>query len=488
MTAVAARSCFAAAAAGDGSGPATMMLPPSWVWPDTNLRVLHLRDSWQSSVCCQPSLAARARGQSHGVMRRAAQLGPRLPRRVGHAFGTAPCTRRSLATAAGSSTSALRRGAATAGAAAAAAVAIFALRERWWESDGSWEENTPVPRARLEQRYKLIKRIGQGGFGDVWLAKSSATGQEVAIKLMSLEQLPRGMIEQEVDAMRRCGRHRHVVELLEVVWVQPDAANPHGEVALVMELAGGGGLFERLVAEGAYTEKLASIILRQVALAIYHLHSRGIVHRDIKPENVVFDNDAADSSVKIIDFGTAIALEEEGGKVTGGGRIGTWSYWAPEQLAQQPYDFAVDMWSLGVLMYILLVGFHPFDPDGEAGEQQILANMKTGRVSYDMPEWQGVSPQAKQLVQSLLQPAPGERCTAAELVSHPWVLGEDVPSKPLPATQERLRAFIKARHAFYGSLLMGLLAHNLTKSAGADAIGAQGEIKVRDQTHILPYV
>lgn len=185
--------------------------------------------------------------------------------------------------------------------------------------------------------------------------------------------------------------------------------------------------------------------------------------------------------------------------MTGGGRIGTWSYWAPEQLAQQPYDFAVDMWSVGVLMYILLVGFHPFDPDGEAEEQQILANMKAGYVSFDMPEWQGVSPQerplispprasfltysmpsprllgpfsalqcssamvlvhrcacplqpdscaravvqAKQLVQSLLKPLPNERCTAAELVSHPWVLGEDVPSKPLPATQERLRAFIK---------------------------------------------
>ena len=115
---------------------------------------------------------------------------------------------------------------------------------------------------------------------------------------------------------------------------------------------------------------------RQVALAVYHLHSVGIVHRDIKPENVVFENDSAESPVKVeirrdgaeivctirrdraqvIDFGTAVAMDDADQKVRAGGRIGTWSYWAPEQLAQQPYDFAVDMWSLGVLLYILLVG------------------------------------------------------------------------------------------------------------------------------------
>lgn len=117
-------------------------------------------------------------------MRRAVQLAPRLSRRVGQIFEAAPGLRRSLATAAhGSSSNAMRLAAAAAGVASVAA-ATFALRDRLWDGDGSWEENTPVSRARLEQRYKLIKRLGQGGFGDVWLAKSTATGQEVAIKLM----------------------------------------------------------------------------------------------------------------------------------------------------------------------------------------------------------------------------------------------------------------------------------------------------------------
>ena len=88
--------------------------------------------------------------------------------------------------------------------------------------------------------------------------------------------------------------------------------------------------------------------------------------------------------MKLIDFGTALALDDPSTKVQGGGRIGTWSYWAPEQLSKQPYDFAVDMWSLGVLMYILLVGFHPFDPNGDGTEQQILRNMKLGIVPFEM--------------------------------------------------------------------------------------------------------
>ena len=103
------------------------------------------------------------------------------------------------------------------------------------------------------------------------------------------------------------------------MWIAPDDENPFGEAALVMELAAGGGLFERLVDEGAYSEEYAAKILRQIAIALYHLHSRGIVHRDIKPENVVFESEQkGDTHVKLIDFGTAVALEERGEKISSG--------------------------------------------------------------------------------------------------------------------------------------------------------------------------
>jgi serine/threonine protein kinase len=176
----------------------------------------------------------------------------------------------------------------------------------------SYVEESAMTRLQLEMRYKMEKRIGQGGFGDVWLARDTRTGRRVAVKILALDRLPRRMVEQEVEAMRRCGSHPHVIELLAVVWVHPYGPHKNGEAVLVMELAGGGGLFERLVSEGAYTEQLASKIMRQIALAVYHLHSRGILHRDLKPENVVFDSDVADATVKLIDFGTAVALEGQG--------------------------------------------------------------------------------------------------------------------------------------------------------------------------------
>mgnify|MGYP002631291503 CR=1 FL=1 len=389
-------------------------------------------------------------------------------------------------------------------------------------SSTSWiEDEVDVPRALCAEKYELTSKLGKGGFGEVWVGIEKATGRLVAVKVLSLKMQPRNMIEQEVHAMRRCGRHPHVVELRDVLWVQPDGENAHGEAWLVMDLAAGGGLFERLVEEGAYSERQAAAVLQQVAMAVYHLHSRGIIHRDIKPENVVFAEKGEGAAVKLIDFGTAVVLEEKGATVTAGGRIGTWSYWAPEQLAQAraslrqnptarragvqrfaplrflpprrvdvvplphslgctvllpphtlrcilppfppsalcllasvppllpslppsllppsspvppthpfprfhppclssppppltflpslllappcslllrapsfsaypcvflhqaPYDFAVDMWSLGVLMYILLVGYHPFDSNGDASEKEILSNMKAGKVEFD---------------------------------------------------------------------------------------------------------
>ena len=254
-------------------------------------------------------------------------------------------------------------------------------------------EDVDVPRSTLTARYVFKKCLGKGGFGDVWLAVELATGKRVAVKKMSLENQSRAMVEQEVSALRRCGIHPNVGTLLEVLWVKPDAENRSTEAYLVLELATGGGMFERLVSEGAYTEKLASAMMQQVARAIYHLHSRGIIHRDIKPENIVFETAEPGSGVQVIDFGTAVILEEENAKVVAGGRIGTWSYWAPEMLNRVPYDHAVDMWSLGVLMYILLVGFHPFDPSGTATEEQMLTNMKARCMVHGMVHgaWHGAS-------------------------------------------------------------------------------------------------
>ena len=280
-------------------------------------------------------------------------------------------------------------------------------------STSDWaSEDIEVPRSTLEARYAFKKKLGKGGFGDVWLAVDVRTGRNVAVKVLSLEMQPRSMVEQEVSAMRRCGRHPNVVQLLEVVWVKPDEHNAFGEAYLVMELAAGGGLFERLVSEGG-VHGAASAIMQQAARAVYHLHSRGILHRDIKPENVVVAllhappapaarswkgcmrrarasheprasprltvralccavaTSDADSSVQLIDFYTAVVLEDEHAKVRTrrivrprAARLLSFAHppathptphrcaraaesargrtWAPEML-QQPHNHAVDM-------------------------------------------------------------------------------------------------------------------------------------------------
>jgi CRP-like cAMP-binding protein len=180
--------------------------------------------------------------------------------------------------------------------------------------------------------------------------------------------------------------------------------------------------------------------------------------------------------VKLIDFGAAVALEE-GEQVVSGGRVGTWTYWAPEQADKdRPYDSAVDMWSLGVLLYIMLTGRHPFERAGIDSEE-VLERILNAEYSLAGPEWRGVSPRAAELVAQLMHPDPKQRLSAVELLNHSWVRGEGVPDKPLPDTLERLRAFKKASAAIHGSLLLAALLHQerLRESAAEAAAAAAAE-------------
>jgi len=334
-------------------------------------------------------------------------------------------------------------------------------------------------------RYELRRLLGKGSFGEVWMATDAATGATVAVKKIRYDPKSARLVQAEVDAMHACGQHRHVVELLDVYEVaagkSPRGGREPRHWAIVMELCEGGGLFEHLVQQGAYSERVAALLMQQFARALYHLHSKGVVHRDIKPENLVLK---ADDFLKLIDFGTAVVLQE-GEQVASGGRCGTTGYWAPEQLEQRPYGTAVDLWAAGVVLFILLSGYHPFDPDGEATADEVRAAMLAGRYDFDAPEWRNVSRQAKGLVRSLLELDPDKRCTAADLVNHPWIRGERVSDKPLPATHERLRAYTKARHAFHGSILLGILMHQV-RGAQAQADSSGGGLAISGARAVHP--
>ena len=163
-------------------------------------------------------------------------------------------------------------------------------------------------RAEVEALYDFKSCLASGGTGSVWRAVDRRTGEAVAIKVIDKKKLNPSLFNMEVFAMQRCSGHPHIVQLLAAFDVPPSADQPNGEWHVVMELAEGGELFERLLRHGAYTELVASEVTRQIASAVYHMHSCGVVHRDLKPENLVLMTESDAPHVKLIDFGTAIVL------------------------------------------------------------------------------------------------------------------------------------------------------------------------------------
>ena len=194
------------------------------------------------------------------------------------------------------------------------------------------------------------------------------------------------------------------------------------------ELMSGGELFDRVVEKEFYTENEARVCIMQLVSALGYCHDRGVSHRDLKPENLLY-SDATDSAVlKVADFGLAKLVKENEMMQTS---CGTPGYVAPEVLLGKSYNSAVDMWSTGVILYILLCGFPPFYDDNNAA---LFAAIKAGRYDFPSPYWDNVSEDAKNTVRSLLVVNPRERATARALLANPWVAEE------LPVHETNLKA------------------------------------------------
>lgn len=204
-----------------------------------------------------------------------------------------------------------------------------------------------------------------------------------------------------------------------ISWLQSKSANAvflaspmsHSHV---IRLCNGGELFERIASEQYFSERDAANVIKQVLSAINYCHSRNIVHRDLKPENILLDKDGDTPKVTIIDFGTS-GVFEDNKKMSQ--KFGTPYYIAPEVL-KKSYDQKCDLWSCGVILYILLVGYPPFN--GQSDEQIIQAVL-SGRYTLMEPEWEEVSDEAKDLVIKLLEYNPAKRITALEALNHSWI-------------------------------------------------------------------
>lgn len=306
------------------------------------------------------------------------------------------------------------------------------------------------------QFYSLDKKeLGHGHYGVVRVGIHRESGKRVAIKTIPKAKVSRPeTLRREIEILKTVD-HPNIIKLYEVY---EDSRNLH----LVTELCTGGELFDRIIAKGHYTEADAAVLITKLANAIKHCHDLGICHRDLKPENFLFETPDDDAELKVIDFG--LSRVDDG--ATGGvmtTRVGTPYYIAPEVLGRH-YDRSCDMWSLGVITYILLSGYPPFYGDSDP---EIFASVRSGRYSFDTPEWIGVTDDAKDLINRLLRLDPKARLTAEQTLQHKWLSGS------APAAKRPINTNIM-------SSLRRFNGHNKLKKAALGVIADQlteGEIR-----------
>eukprot|EP01107_Rhizomastix_libera_P014278 TRINITY_DN4403_c0_g1_i1.p1 TRINITY_DN4403_c0_g1~~TRINITY_DN4403_c0_g1_i1.p1 ORF type:complete len:317 (+),score=90.22 TRINITY_DN4403_c0_g1_i1:64-951(+) len=282
----------------------------------------------------------------------------------------------------------------------------------------------------LEKKYDIVKLIGKGAYSRVYLAKNKETGESVAIKSMQLSELGpiQKNVKNEVEILKQV-KHPAIIALHEVI------ETPQ-QLHLVMDLVTGGELFDRIVSKQFYSEQDAAAVVYQILAALQYLHSLNIVHRDLKPENLLLKSKEDDIEIRIADFGFSKIMGESVMLATA---CGTPSYVAPEVLEAKGYGKEVDMWSVGVITYILLCGFPPFF--GETVPEifeQILA------AKYDYPDeyWEIVSDDAINFIDSLLVREPSKRMTADQAIQHPWIMKRTISSSKALGNTKRIKSFL----------------------------------------------
>uniref|UniRef100_A0A670JVP1 calcium/calmodulin-dependent protein kinase n=1 Tax=Podarcis muralis TaxID=64176 RepID=A0A670JVP1_PODMU len=242
-------------------------------------------------------------------------------------------------------------------------------------------------------------------------------------------------------------KHSNIVRL-------HDSISEEGFHYLVFDLVTGGELFEDIVAREYYSEADASHCIQQILEAVLHCHQMGVVHRDLKPENLLLASKCKGAAVKLADFG--LAIEVQGDQQAWFGFAGTPGYLSPEVLRKEAYGKPVDIWACGVILYILLVGYPPFwDEDQHKLYQQI----KAGAYDFPSPEWDTVTPEAKNLINQMLTINPAKRITAHEALKHPWVCQRSTVASMMhrQETVECLKKF-NARRKLKGAILTTMLA------------------------------
>ncbi|XP_072962091.1 calcium-dependent protein kinase 29-like [Typha angustifolia] len=289
------------------------------------------------------------------------------------------------------------------------------------------------PMVDITTLFALEKELGRGQFGVTYLCTERATGIKYACKSVSKKKL---VSRSDIEDMRR------EVMILQHLTGQPNIVEFKGayedrqNVHLVMELCSGGELFDRIVAKGSYSEREAAAICRDIVTVVHVCHFMGVIHRDLKPENFLLASKDDNADIKATDFGLSVFIEE--GKVYHE-LVGSAYYVAPEVLKKN-YGTEIDVWSAGVILYILLCGVPPFWAETDKG---IFDAILQGDIDFKSKPWPSISEGAKDLIRKMLTQNPKERITAAQALEHPWLRKDgEASDKPIDsAVLVRMKQF-----------------------------------------------
>jgi serine/threonine protein kinase len=267
--------------------------------------------------------------------------------------------------------------------------------------------------------YEIKEKTGKGKFGLVKHAIHKETGKEVAIKIMSKKlNNDLELTKTEIDILKIC-HHPNIIKLYDIF----DTAD---YIYIIMEYCAGGDLFSYIEKRNyKLPEPRAAQIIHKLSMAIFYIHSYGIIHRDLKPENILMTDESDNADIRLLDFGLS--------KIIGPNEkctepFGTLSFVAPEVLKGKPYDKSVDLWSIGIIAYLLMCGFLPFDD--EHSEREIARQTIQDPVPYPSNIWKNLSPEAKEFVGSLLKKNPEERIGIKEVLNSKWIRKfVDVPAE-----------------------------------------------------------
>lgn len=275
-------------------------------------------------------------------------------------------------------------------------------------------------KSEFSERYRGIKMLGKGSFGQVILCADKVNGQQRAVKVIRTENSEKSKSRSGVNKGVDKRALRTEVELLKTL-DHPNIMKLYEFYEdttfwyIVTEVYSGGELFDEILKRKRFNEVDAAIIIKQILSGITYMHKHNVVHRDLKPENILLESKEKNADIKIIDFGLSTYLDALKGKRD---KLGTAYYIAPEILTGLECTEKCDVWSTGVILYILLSGCPPF---GGQDESQILSRVKKGTFTYNLPQWSQVSDEAKDLINQMLTYSPKSRCSAKKALDHIWI-------------------------------------------------------------------